>query len=218
MLVIGVKHAKIKEFNDPYSQCPHCSNFGIDYIITQKYLHFFWIPLFPVSRKLIDSSCDECGNFADVNKMMEVLENSRTPIYLFSGLFIIIALIALAFYLEKESVEHRKQYLANPKVNDVYTIEERIDNKKHYYFIKVNNIEADSLLFYRNQITYDKYPLSLVLGDYFVGDSVLIFLKSELEKMNQEGKISYIQRNYDSSDGFFLEYHYQTTDSSVSGE
>ena len=72
----------------------------------------------------------------------------KTPLWYYSGLAILACLIYLAFYLSKKDEINDANYIQEPKVGDMYTIEAA--KKGYYTTMKVNRVTKDSIFVIRN--------------------------------------------------------------------
>lgn len=105
MIVYGAGEKKREVNQTRKLKCPNCekSSIGIHYF--NKYAHVFWIPTFPYGKRVV-AHCDECDTAYEDGRIPDVLKNDveeikstiRPPIFLFSGLFIlIIGIFALVY-------------------------------------------------------------------------------------------------------------------------
>ena len=100
MIIYGNKATQVaaENINDKCSNCG--TQNSIQMKVFQKYAHVFWIPIFPIG-KTASSQCSHCkqvlqkkeftGNMN--NDYKAVKSKSKTPIWTFSGLALLIALI-----------------------------------------------------------------------------------------------------------------------------
>jgi hypothetical protein len=95
-------------------KCKSCRNSNISVVHTLRYFTLFWIPIFPY-RKDKDFFCESCdvaieeNSFEnDVNKHIieEIGSTFKTPKWTFSGLILIIIMIAFGSY--SAEVERRE--------------------------------------------------------------------------------------------------------------
>ena len=69
------------------------------------------------------------------------------PIWHFSGLALIAGLIFYSSIASKETTKHKIEYLANPKVGDIYSYKIEEDS---YSTLKIKQIDSDSIHFWQN--------------------------------------------------------------------
>jgi hypothetical protein len=95
IFLFGEKKALIKYYSDNVAQCSNCKSFDLNFAVYKNYFHFFYIPFFPVDEKEVEVLCLKCGESDNRNSRVGHYKAiARTPIYLYSGLLLIIALIA----------------------------------------------------------------------------------------------------------------------------
>ncbi len=95
-LIYGRKKAKIKSITDHIGACTSCNSIGLKIEIYREYFHLFWIPFFPIGVKESKVTCTSCGKPNDYNPRVKDVEAvTRTPVYLFSGIILVVVLIAL---------------------------------------------------------------------------------------------------------------------------
>lgn len=130
-------------------KCENCESNQMHITGYSKYVHIFWIPLFPVSKKIFTI----CGNCEEELPKKHIpkrtldrikLEKSgfKIPFYLFSGSLIILALIFWGMY----SIDaHDKEFasnMANVQPNDVLVFK---NDDETYYFGEVQEVKNDTL-------------------------------------------------------------------------
>lgn len=96
LIFFGTRRIRIRTFTDVSTPCPFCGEYHMQYSIYQPCFHIFWIPVFPIWRKYIITTCSKCNSEYKIVQHPE-LSATRTPIYFFSILILFAALIAFSF-------------------------------------------------------------------------------------------------------------------------
>ena len=95
-LIYGRKRTRIKRYTDNKSPCKECKSFDLSIKVYQEYFHLFFIPFFPTGIKTAAMHCNSCGQPFRMDSLeKEYVNNTRNPIYLYSGLMVVAALILL---------------------------------------------------------------------------------------------------------------------------
>jgi hypothetical protein len=130
--------------------CPACGTEGsVRLHVLQKYSHILWIPLFPLGKSGV-TVCDHCKQALEGKELTPASQSlfsavkgqHKTPVWMFTGLAIIAALIPLGIY---QSSQHDKKViamLATPQVGDVYEIKLAA---RSYTLYKVREVVGDSV-------------------------------------------------------------------------
>ncbi|WP_057937970.1 zinc-ribbon domain-containing protein [Algoriphagus resistens] len=96
-------HLKTAPLDDPQIQCQHCHTAGsMTMSVFGKYAHFFWIPLFSIG-KTGGTQCNHCKQVLRKRELspqlkttyQELKSATKTPVWYFSGLILLSALIVL---------------------------------------------------------------------------------------------------------------------------
>ncbi|QWX84215.1 hypothetical protein H0I23_00765 [Cellulophaga sp. HaHaR_3_176] len=201
MIIFGTRSAHIETKQLPNIVCPKCTTQGSTMIsIYRRHLHVFWIPTLPIG-KTGTSHCQHCKQSLHANEMPTSLEReyknlktkAKGPIWQFSGLFVVTALIVLVGFAVNIDNKNNSIYLDNPLIGDVY--EYQIANKQ-YSTMKVVEVSNDSLFMSLNDYEINKstriykidkpenYP-QLTFG----------FSKQEIKELYISKKIIDINRN-----------------------
>ena len=103
MIIYGTKAKQLAK-EHVTTKCANCgTQNSIEIYIFQKYAHVFWIPLFPLQKTAV-SQCEHCKQVLKPKEMPPALladyeqlkTQSKTPIWTFSGLGLIAALVVVA--------------------------------------------------------------------------------------------------------------------------
>ncbi|QWX85461.1 zinc-ribbon domain-containing protein [Cellulophaga sp. HaHaR_3_176] len=162
MIFYGTKGSHLFSERKNGIKCDNCNEITAHNIsVYGKYAYIYWIPFFPMSKKAF-SECTNCSATLDVNGMngklksaaTEVKNNTKTPIWYWSGLAIIAVLISLGVY---SSLQHDKDvavYINQPAVGDV--IEFKSSENGYYSTLKISAVTSDSIFVIQNDYETDK--------------------------------------------------------------
>lgn len=204
MINFGSRMMRIKKYHDYGIICEKCGRNHQIFYIYQQYFHVLFIPFFPMFMRTIRCKCAYCNDTLNLKKKDEYLSKAKKPFYLYSGIIIIVGLVATIVVLNTSYQKQKREFIRNPVVGDVYGIRTN-DNTTTYYFLKVNSIESDSVNLLHGALQYNSYVTSMTDTDYFVKDDVLKVSKSDLQSYLDSGIISTVEREYDSDSRFRVE-------------
>lgn len=146
MIIYGKKARAIHQ--EPISvSCEHCKNLNtVSIVVFQKYFHLFWIPFFPL-RKATISVCSHCKQELSEKEFPteyriqadEIKRASKTPKWTFSLLFIFVIVFIWGKYESNQHLKEIDVLLKNPKVGQVYEIEDAANNYTIYKICKIEN-------------------------------------------------------------------------------
>lgn len=163
MIFYGTKATNLKNGQIINIDCPNCeTNSTMKYSAFGKYAHIYWIPLFPIS-KITVAECNSCKKTYEFKELPESIKTKfqrekeknpvKFPIWMFSGSFIIAALIGFAVYKSNETEKNEAEYIKKPKVGDVYSIK---ISDAHFTTARVDKIDKDSVYLTDNDYETDK--------------------------------------------------------------
>jgi len=202
-VIYGRRKIRIKKYIDNRNYCKSCNSFDLNVKVYKEYFHIFFIPFFPTGDKTVKIVCNSCGEPYRVEAIQKEYEKStRTPFYLYSGLILIGSLIFLLVNANIRTQKEKAKFIENPKVGDIYRISKDEENSTSYYFLRVTEINGDTVLAYHNNLVYNGFVIKLNEDDFFDKAEVLIFTKKELKEMLDKGEINSVERNYGSEEGF----------------
>jgi hypothetical protein len=96
MVVFGEKKALVKYYSDSVAQCSNCKSFELSFAVYKNYFHFYYIPFFAIDEKEVEVLCLKCGQSDNRNSRADHYKQiARTPIYLYTGLLLVMALITV---------------------------------------------------------------------------------------------------------------------------
>lgn len=163
MIFYGTRASNLHNGKINHVTCPNCEKeTSMTYSVFGKYAHVYWIPFFPYSKVSI-TECDSCKRTFEATELPDSIrqklkvENERHsikyPIWFFSGLFIIAALVAIGIYMSGETEKKEKAYLESPQLDDKY---EYKTESGYYSIMKISKVTPDSVYFYINDMETNK--------------------------------------------------------------
>lgn len=222
MIVYGwnsklIKHAPLENI-----ECENCHQKTTLIGIHSNYVHIFWIPVFPYSKKAT-MVCGSCSHVTaekqmspDFKAKIKALKSTvPLPKYHFSGLGIIFAITVYFTFLSYKDDRSQSEYLKAPLVGDVYVLKNNDEPTKYKYsLLKVQGLEEDSVLISPNSYSYTKIPAKLDTDDGFYNYTIKI-AKDKVAELHENGELKKVIRDYSSGFSRVLEY---TADQEVTEE
>ncbi len=200
MIIYGSKAVHVKSKESKTTTCPSCGTLGsVILSVYRRHAHIFWIPLFPIGKKGI-SQCQHCKNILKTKEMpvrikkeYDLLKkDAKGPIWQFTGLGLMIALIVAAGYVNSEDKKLDLEYISTPMKGDVY--EYQIESGS-YSTLKIMRISNDSVF-----VVPNAYEIGIRSGIYKIdkpenySEMVYGISKNELKTMYEAGEIFDIER------------------------
>ena len=162
MIFYGTKGSQIHSERKGGIKCDSCNEITTHNIhVYGRYGYLYWIPIFPMSKKGV-SECSHCKailEFKEMNKKLqrayvEVKRNSKTPIWYWSGLGIILGIMAYGFYSSTQHDKDIVNYIKEPIAGDVI---EFVNTENGYFStLKVSAVTNDSIFVIQNDYETDK--------------------------------------------------------------
>jgi len=205
IFIYGRRKVRIKKYDDYHIKCDICNSYEQRFSVYQECFHIFFIPIFPLGVKTIQSVCLKCNDKFNEEKKNHYLSITRTPIYLYTGIILFVGLIATLVIANIYTQKQKAVYVASPEINDVYLIREDENKSTIYYFLKIKNINVDSVELLRSYLQYNGFVSTMNDSDYFVNDEIYKFSKSDLKNFLERGLINAVERDYDKSSRFMIE-------------
>ncbi|MEO8532621.1 MAG: hypothetical protein ABI441_02670 [Flavobacterium sp.] len=202
LLYYGTKATNLKNGQIINVDCPNCNtNVSMIYSVFGKYGHLYLIPFFPI-KKLTFAECNSCKKTFEEAELPSAIQQKlqrekeknavKTPIWMFSGLFIIAALIGLGFYSSHQTDVDTGTFIKDPKVGDVYFLNSA---EGYYTTMKVNQVLKDSLSVFINDMEIDrKTDVDKIDIDKNYKNKSNI-AKKDMLKLYDEKKIYEVKRN-----------------------
>ncbi|MCD7971771.1 MAG: zinc ribbon domain-containing protein [Candidatus Azobacteroides sp.] len=190
----GSRLVRIGKHFDPHIRCENCGNFSQNFFVFRKYIHFFFIPLFPIGQKIINSECVYCKDTFNGEKKTHYLHITKTPVYFYTGIILFITLILYLIAANIHTQKQKKEYIENPQKGDIYLIREDKEKQATYYYVKIKSIEENSVELIRNRFTYDSFVSSMNNKDYFIEEQSIFIPADALKEMLGKGRIISVER------------------------
>ncbi|OXA87665.1 zinc-ribbon domain-containing protein [Flavobacterium hercynium] len=148
----GTKASNLKNGQIINVDCPSCAtNVSMIYSIYQRYAHLYLIPFFPIKKSTF-IECNSCKKTFEKAELPSAIQQKlerekekhvvKTPIWMFSGIFIIAIVAAIGVYSSHQTDVDSESYVKSPKVGDVYFLN---STDKFYTTVKIDEILKDSL-------------------------------------------------------------------------
>ena len=200
MIFYGSRGVHLKSDKVTGVKCLYCDQQGSHTVsVFGKYAHLYWIPFFPMGKKGV-SECDNCKRTLEPKEMNDQLKlayqnvksKAKTPITHWSGLGIIVLIIAFAIYSVNQHKKDVLVYLENPQKGDIYEYQP----SDFYSLLKVTEVTNDSVF-----VSSNKYEVERKSGlrkinktENFNGEPFGIS-KQELKDLYETKKILDIDRD-----------------------
>jgi zinc-ribbon family len=202
-LIYGRRTARIKSYTDNQQSCKSCKSFDLDVKVYRDFYHLFFIPFFPAGDKTVKIYCKSCGEPLRSDSIQKQYQDStKTPFYLYAGVILIAGLILLLVNANLATQKEKKRYVDDPMVGDVYRIRKDENNSTSYYFLRVSQVNGDTVFAYHSNLVYGGFITKLDDEDFFVRAEELIFTRKELKEMLDKDEINSVERDYGGSEGF----------------
>jgi len=208
MIVYGIGNKLLKEAPIENFSCTNCKHPSSVISIYQRYFDLFWIPTFPLGKKIV-LVCPNCEHVVEEKEFPEEFKKSSkllksslpTPKYMFTGLILIMlfmSYIGYETYADDYANEQLDaQYMSNPMEGDVYALyDEDEPSEFKYYFYKIAWVDGDSIYFNVNDYYYDGITTILEPEDGFYEQFEIAFHKAEVKDMYEMDEIRSIYRDY----------------------
>jgi hypothetical protein len=205
MIFYGTRSSNLKNGKIKNVSCPHCTtDTDMNYSVFGKYAHVYWIPFFPIGRTNI-VECNDCKSTYDLKNLDETVKQKfkkeqdfnpvKTPIWFFSGLFIIATITMSVMYYDNKQDDDEKVFIKNPKVGDLYHFKA---SEGFYSCMKVQEVTKDSVFCLANNMeTNQETGIDDINVDKnYSLKTIWSYSKKELvESMKDEEFIYQIDRN-----------------------
>jgi hypothetical protein len=201
MIIFGSKATPVSSETIQFN-CSSCNTpNSVQMTVFQKYSDIFWIPVFPIGKTGM-TQCTHCKQVLEKKEFNPFLRSSyemvkaksKTPLWTFSGLVLLVALFILGGITSNRNAEQNAQFIAAPQRGDVYEI--KLDNKQ-YTLYKVENIVGDTVFVLAHEYESNKRRGLSDLkkrGDLAYFPEPFSILKSDLEAMLESNEILDIDR------------------------
>jgi hypothetical protein len=203
LFIFGKRHARIGRYIDNDHICYPCKAYDREIHIYRSYFHFCLIPVFPIGPRRFEVHCRICGDETKSENIIAQYDaRTKTPVYFYSA-WILLAIFAICwFFWNKNNQKQKTDLVSNPAVGDVYTIKKIKNTETSYFFVKITNINGDSIAVIQNDLYYSDFVNHLDKDDYFVKDDTIIYKRKNLKQMLANDEIFSVDRNYDKDASF----------------
>ena len=159
----GTKATNLKNGQVINVDCPNCNtNVSMIYSVFGKYAHLYLIPFFPI-KKLTFAECNSCRKTFEQVELPSLIQQklerekeknkAKTPIWMFSGLFAIAAIVGMALFSSHQTDVDTATFIKDPKVGDIYFLNSVTEGR--YTSMKVDKVSKDSLIIFLNEMEID---------------------------------------------------------------
>lgn len=198
-LHFGTKENTLSKEDYPY-KCEYCKSNGTTFLfVNNKYVHFWYLPLFQYSKKVY-FRCGVCDNlkvgenipFNYKFKAIQLLKRTKTPLVHYAGTFMFVfVVISLVVKFNFDSKED-KLLLQKPLPGDVYWYK---ISQSNYTLLKVVSANNDSVFVLENKYVTNKFMnLYDIDSDEFYSNQTYGIAMKELSQMYEEGEIIGVKR------------------------
>ncbi|HBS85258.1 MAG: hypothetical protein A2W91_15745 [Bacteroidetes bacterium GWF2_38_335] len=205
MIIYGSRKIRIKKHDDFQIKCENCGGYEHRFYVYQEYFHVFFIPIFPSGIKTIKSACLKCSYLFNQEKKNHYLSITRTPVYFYTGIILLAGLVFAGVIGNLITQREKSEFVNDPMINDVYLIRDDDNDSKTYYFLKIKNINSDTVELIHSAYQYNEFVSNMHDSDYFVKDKVNKVLKSDLKDYLDDGTINSVERDYEKTSRFMIE-------------
>lgn len=196
MVFYGTRATTLKQGQINNVTCPNCNAItSMSYAIFGKYAHIYWIPSIPLGKENV-IECNSCKKTYKLNSLPDGIkkkfefekQGARIPIWYFSGLAIILTIIALITYSSFRDKENAAIYVQDPQVGDVYSLDYL--GNGFYTTMKVTSISGDTIIVVYNDYETDrKSQISRIDISKNYTTSIDTLTKSDIQFYFREGSI-----------------------------
>jgi hypothetical protein len=132
----------------------------MNYSVFGKYAYIYWIPIFPAGKENV-LECNNCKRTYKLKELpeqikhkFEIEKHKGIPLKHFTGIGIIILVLAWLSYTNSKDKENETLYIKNPLVGDVYSTKSDISG--YYSTAKVVEVTKDSIYLMHNSFDIDQ--------------------------------------------------------------
>ena len=207
IIFYGAKSSHIKSEYSDDGVCLACDTPGqMIMSVFANYAHVFWIPLFPLYKKVF-ANCNHCNAVFELKEMPPDLRNQcvkfrkaqKFPVWHFAGVIAVIVFILYAVISDTNASRRQNSFLSNPQVNDVYVVQYEDDDYSSdevYSTMKIVAITSDSVYFADNTYAAERSAKINTIDEdeNYDYETLISFTIEELKALKKEGFIFYVIR------------------------
>lgn len=203
LLIHGRRTLRTKLFKVNDHQCSDCKDFDMNVKVYEEYYHVCYIPFLPLGNKTAKIRCAKCDEPFRVEAVAKkYAKETKSPFYLYAGpLLIVLTILTIfsAFLLDRYQTS---DYVAHPKKGDIYLLQTREPILSTYSFLRVKEINGDTVVAYHSELRYFHQVLRFAPNDFFNATQTSAYTKDELVAMLKRGLIKDAHREYNDDSGF----------------
>jgi len=216
MIVYGWNAKNIKQAPLENYECPQCQQKQSVLVIFAKYVHIFWIPVFPYKKSAV-IVCQHCKKETEEKAIAlgtgvtiaQLKTSVPIPKYLFSGLALLITAIGYFTYQGIQDDKQEQAYITSPQVGDVFLVKSEEETSQYNHFLfKIREIHGDSLWISYSSFNYNGIITQLDPKDGFL-NVVYSIHKDLLKKFDETGELKKVFRGYSATAGFDQEVEFK---------
>ena len=200
MIVYGTGGKDLGEKLITNEKCPHCGEYNKIHLHSiARYVHLFWIPFFPYSKKtvIICHSCDKeilkkKASPSLIDKIGLEKSSFKIPIYHFSGLIIIVLTILWFKYTAVKHKSFVENSIENIQTNDILVFKH---SKNEYTFALVDSIYEEAVFFKNSNYSYNQkpsrsdYEKALIENSDFYNTDTYYYTGKQIDSLFSKGAI-----------------------------
>jgi hypothetical protein len=208
IFIFGTRESHLRTIPTPGHACPACANNeALSLLFFSRYAHLFFVPLFPVSRRMqvVCANCRQSGSESAIPASLlpsakHLQKQTGRPWWQFIGLMLVgaaVAFFAVAALTAKPKAEQDKEELARlrqPQVGDVYVL--NTADKGNVLLLRVQKVVPDSVYVSPSKAaegSFKAYQHSHDANNYQPNQYALPL--SSLVNMHQQGELYDVLRD-----------------------
>jgi hypothetical protein len=125
----------------------------------------------------------------------EYEKRTKSPIYLYSGLILITALVLFIVISNRRYQQLKSERIENPQTGDAYLIREKRAGRKYYHYTSAFRVTNDSVFTHPGNLEYLGFVRKMDKRDYFDTTIVRPYAKQQLQQMLEDGMIIKVIRD-----------------------
>ena len=199
----GTRTVRLKVYEIHDVPCNNCKDFDLTLVVSRDYMHIWFVPIAPAGAKTSKIYCHSCSQFVRSDSLTKEYESkTRTPFYLYSGMTVgVLAILALVGGISWNSYQS-KTYITQPKIGDVYEMKLDSPYAGMYSFLRVMQVDKDSVVLIENTEGYHRMVSGFDATDYFDTERAHVLSKVDLKNMHDKDTIVDVNRDYGDATGF----------------
>ncbi|HNP33323.1 MAG TPA: zinc-ribbon domain-containing protein [Flavobacterium sp.] len=207
MFSYGIKSKTLREGELTNLHCEYCGEDEtyMEYTFSQKYFHLYFIPIFPL-RKKVAVCCDDCGMEyyndsipkAAAKRLNQIKDRHpiRTPVWMYSGSIIIVLFFIWAFWQSGRHDVTEGEYIKEPKKGDVFYIESKPKKYSTVYTTwRIDKVDKENVYVTYNDSSVSKYTAVFgILNQRYYTTKKGIYTRKKIQELYKKDSIVSITR------------------------